>query len=208
VVALWQGAIPLRFPTVDVDDRYGIRLGLEHLVELGHSRIAFASARLPGGNPAREESYVEFMTEVFGGVPEGYLQHCESSMTGGSQAIESLLALEDTPTAVACSTDAVAVGVSHGAYDRSIEVPGQLSIVGFDDLALARFANPALTTLHMPTDEIVAEGVRLAHELVRDAAGAAHPSLKVFEPTLIERASTGMPRAIGPGGITAETSHN
>ena len=86
------------------------------------------------------------------------------------------------------------MGVSHGAFGKGIDVPGLLSIVGFDDLVLARFANPALTTLRMPTDEIVAEGVRLAHELVRDPAAAAHPSLKVFEPKLVKRASTGPPR--------------
>jgi DNA-binding LacI/PurR family transcriptional regulator len=207
VVALWQGAIPLRFPTVDVDDRYGIRLGLEHLAELGHRRIAFASARLPGGNPAREEGYVEFMTERFDGVPDGYLQHCDSSMTGGAQAIEAILELDEVPTAVACSTDAVAVGVSHGAYNRGIEVPGQLSIVGFDDLMLGRFSNPALTTLRMPTDEIVAEGVRMALEYVRDPAASAHPSLKVFEPTLILRASTGPPRSGGLPSSAGASSH-
>ena len=194
VVALWQGAIPARFPTVDVDERGGIRIGLEHLVELGHRRIGFASARLPGGNPAREEAYVEFMSEHLGGVPDGYLQHCESSMIGGAQAIDVMLGLEDPPTAVACSTDAVAVGVSHGAYDKGVEVPRQLSIVGFDDLMVARFSNPALTTLHMPTAEIVAEAVRMALEFIGDPAAAAHPTLKVFEPTLVRRASTGPPR--------------
>ena len=134
------------------------------------------------------------MTEELGGVPDGYLQRCESSMTGGAEAIEAMLKLEDMPTAVACSTDAVAVGVSHGAHSRGTEVPARLSIIGFDDLMLARYSIPALSTQHLPTAEIVAEVVRMALEFVRDPAAGAHPSLKVFEPSLVQRASTGPPR--------------
>ena len=75
VVALWQGSSPREFPTMDVDDRAGVVTGLEHLVELGHSRIAFVSAALPGNNPVREDAYVAFMRDRFGGVPTGYVQH-------------------------------------------------------------------------------------------------------------------------------------
>ena len=66
VVALWQGRSPIRFPTVDVDDRKGIAIGLEHLVQLGHERIGFVSARLPGDNPTREEAFIDFMVSRFG----------------------------------------------------------------------------------------------------------------------------------------------
>ena len=61
VVALWQGTSPLEFPTADTDDRAGIRAGLEHLASLGHRRIAFVSAELPGDFRVREDAYVDFM---------------------------------------------------------------------------------------------------------------------------------------------------
>ena len=76
-------------------------------------------------------------------------------------------------------------------------VPDDLSIVGFDDLMYAAYTIPALTTLRMPTSEIVAEGVRLAVEFVRDPAASRVPRLMVYDPTLIIRESTAPPRRVG-----------
>src|SRR6185312_17154591 len=103
VVALWQGTSPLEFPTADADDRAGIREGLEHLAALGHRRIAFLSAELPNGYRVREDAYVDFMREHFGGVPAGYLMHCPNTLTGGDIALRHLLELPEPPTAVATS---------------------------------------------------------------------------------------------------------
>ena len=194
VVAMWQGQSPTWFPTVDVDDRRGVALGLEHLVELGHERIAFVSARLPGDNPDREQSYVDFMAERFGGVPDGYLQRCENSLAGGERALKSLLRLPVTPTAVACANDVAAVGVLHGAHSRGVPVPDALSVVGYDDLMFAAYTIPALTTLRMPTAEIVREGVRMAMELVQHPSPSRSPSKTLFAPTLIVRGSAARPR--------------
>ena len=200
VVALWQGRSPVGFPTVDVDDQAGIAIGLEHLVLLGHERIGFVSARLPGENPTREEAFVEFMTARFGGVPDGYVQRCESTLAGGEAGIKALLGLPEPPTAVACSTDLAAVGVLHGAHSLGVTVPDTLSVVGYDDLMFAPYLVPALTTLRMPTTEIVAEAVTTAMELVRDRAASRAPRRTVFEPTLVVRESTAPP---SPGARAA-----
>ena len=193
VVALWQGVSPLEFPTVDVDDRAGIMAGLEHLVGLGHERIAFISGRLPGDNWQRRDAYVEFMTERFGRVPPGYLQEVPNTLAGGEHALRQLLGLAEPPTAVATSTDLVAVGVLHAAYSLGRTVPDELSVVGFDDLLLAAHTVPALTTLRMPIAGIVGEGVKLAIELGRDATASREPRVTVFKPTLIVRQSTARP---------------
>ena len=95
VVALWQGSSPLEFPTVDVDNHAGIFAGLEHLVGLGHERIAFVSGQLPGDNPQRLDAFVEFMTDRFGGVRQGYIQHVPNSMAGGEAALAALLELAE-----------------------------------------------------------------------------------------------------------------
>ena len=71
VVATWQGTSPLEFPTVDVDERAGIIAGLEHLIELGHDRIAFVSGRLPGDNWQRQDAFTEFMTGALRRGPGG-----------------------------------------------------------------------------------------------------------------------------------------
>jgi DNA-binding LacI/PurR family transcriptional regulator len=195
VVALWQGTSPLEFPTIDVDERAGIIAGLNHLIGLGHERIGFISARLPGDNWQRQESYIEFMRERFGGLPDGYVQVVPNSLAGGEEAVRALLALPDPPTAVVTSTDLAAVGVLHAAYSDGRTVPNELSVVGFDDLLLAAHTVPALTTLRMPIGEIVGEGVELAIEMGRDPTASRAPRRKVFEPTLIVRQSTAPPRS-------------
>jgi DNA-binding LacI/PurR family transcriptional regulator len=195
VVALWQGNSALEFPTVDVDDDAGVIAGVAHLVELGHERIGFVSAFLPGDNPRRRDAFVSAMTATFGGLPDGYVQRCPNTLAGGEAALRALFSLPEPPTAVACSTDLAAVGVLHAAHDLGQTVPDDLSVVGFDDLMYAAYTVPALTTLRMPTNEIVAEGVRLAIALARDAGASRAPRLAMFEPTLVVRKSTAPPRS-------------
>ena len=193
MVATWQGTSPLEFPTVDVNERAGIIAGLEHLIELGHERIAFVSGRLPGDNWQRQEAFTEFMTARFGGIRDGYVQVVDNSLAGGEAALRAVLELEDQPTAVVTSTDLVAVGVLHAAYNMHRVVPDELSVVGFDDLLLAAHTVPALTTLRMPIAEIVGESVELAIALARDPEASREPRRTVFDPTLVVRQSTAPP---------------
>jgi len=193
VVALWQGSSLLEVPTVDVDNVAGVRDGLEHLAGLGHRRIAFVSGRHLGDIREREAAFVDFMTERFGGVPAGYLRQAPNTPSGGEGALGALLELPEPPSAIMTSTDTLAVGVLHAAYSLGRAVPGALSVVGFDDILLASHTVPALTTLRMPTAEIVAAGVQMAIEAARDGAGAHPPLVKVFAPTLIVRQSTAPP---------------
>jgi DNA-binding LacI/PurR family transcriptional regulator len=190
VVALWQGNSPIDFPTVDVDDRAGVMAGLKHLIGLGHERIAFISAALPSDNPHREDAFVDFMSVRFGGVPEGYVQHVPNTLAGGEAALKSLLELPEPPTAIAASTDLVCVGLLHAAYGLGRTVPSQLSVVGFDDLFLAEYTVPGLTTLRMPIGEIVGEAVRQAIEFAHDPSLYREPRVTMFEPTLVVRQST------------------
>jgi DNA-binding LacI/PurR family transcriptional regulator len=182
VVGLWQGTSPLEFPTVDTDDRAGIRAGLEHLESLGHRRIAFLSAEVPVEYRVREEAYVDFMRSRFGGVPSGYLERCPSTLAGGDAALRRLLALAEPPSAVATSTDVAAVGALHAAHSLGATVPDRLSVVGFDDILIASHTVPALTTVRMPIAEIVSHAVSLAIALAREPDAPRRPSLEVFSP--------------------------
>ena len=193
VVALWQGVSPLEFRSVDVDNRAGTMIGLRHLGDLGHERIGFVSASLPGPNWQREQAYVEFMKANFGGVPEGYVQRVSNSLAGGEAALRAFLELPEPPTALATSTDLSAVGVLHAAHAAGLVIPDEMSVVGWDDLTISAFTVPGLTTLKMPTTQIVAEGVRIAVELAQDPSASREPSVISFEPTLIVRESTAPP---------------
>jgi DNA-binding LacI/PurR family transcriptional regulator len=194
VVGLWQGSSPLEVPTVDVDNDAGIRAGLDHLVGLGHERIAFVSGRPLGDIREREAAFQAYM-QPHGGIRDGYVQHVSNTPGGGEAAIRALLALPEPPTAIVTSTDTLAVGALHAAYSQGVNVPADLSVVGFDDILLASHTVPALTTLRMPTADIVAEGVRLAIDFARDPSAPRHPSVTVMAPSLIVRQSTAPPRA-------------
>ncbi len=193
VVGLWQGSSPIGVATVDVDNEVGVRAGLDHLVGLGHERIAFVSGRPFGDIREREAAYAAYMEQRFGGIRDGYVQHVSNTPSGGDTAMRALLALSEAPTALMTSTDTLAVGALHAAYGRGIVVPRDLSIVGFDDILFASHTIPALTTLHMPTTEIVEEGVRIAIELARNPAFPRDPSVTLRAPQLIIRESTAAP---------------
>lgn len=199
VVAMWQGSSPIEFPTADVDEKAGTRLGLEHIASLGHSRIAYVSARLPGGNTNREDAYADFMTGRFGGVVDGYLQRVDNTLGGGEAALTALLALPEPPTAIVASTDLAAVGALHGAHRAGLVVPRDVSVLGFDDIPIAAYTVPALTTMRMPVAEMVADAVERAVTLARDPRASRDPRVRLFRPTLILRDSTAPPRTRLPG---------
>jgi DNA-binding LacI/PurR family transcriptional regulator len=194
VVALWQGSSPLEFPTADVDDRAGIRIALDHLVGLGHRRIGLVSAALPGDNPVRRDAFVSGITNRFGALPDGYVQEVPNTLAGGEAAIRAIAELPELPTAIVATTDLVAVGVLHAADTLGLRVPVDLSVTGFDDILIAAHTVPALTTIRMPIAEIVGEGVRLAIELARDPTASRAPRVTRFEPSLVVRRSTAMPK--------------
>jgi DNA-binding LacI/PurR family transcriptional regulator len=193
VVALWQGSSALGVPTIDVDNQAGVRTAVEHLAGLGHQRIAFVGGRPLGDIREREAAFLEAMTERFGGVRNGYLQHVSNTPSGGATAVEVLLRLADPPTAIVASTDTLAFGVLHAAHALGRRVPDDLSVVGFDDILLASHTVPALTTLRMPAHEIVGEGLDIAIELARNPGQRPVRTVKVIPPRLIVRQSTAPP---------------
>jgi DNA-binding LacI/PurR family transcriptional regulator len=193
VVALWQGSSALGVPTIDVDNRAGIRAAVNHVADLGHERIAFVSGRPLGDIREREAAFNDVMTERFGGVRDGYLQHVSNTPSGGATALGVLLHLAEPPTAVVASTDTLAFGVLHAANALGRRVPDDLSVVGFDDILLASHTVPALTTLRMPAREIVGEGLDIAIELARNPGHRPERTVKVIPPELIVRQSTAPP---------------
>ena len=187
VVALWQGTQATGVPSVGVDNQAGIRAVLDHLIELGHRRIAFVGGRRLGDIKEREEAFVQHVARLHEPLREGYVQHGVNEPASGVTALERLLVLPEPPTAVVAATDVLAIGLLHAAHERGLRVPDQLSITGFDDLPLAAFTVPSLTTVGMPVREIIEHAVRMA--LGEEQARDRPPP--VLEPALVVRASTG-----------------
>lgn len=191
VVALWQGSKPTEIPSVSVDNRAGIRAVLDHLEDLGHDRIAFIGGHQLGDIREREDAFTGYLAERSSPLREGYIHKGPNEFEGGVSALNRLLDLPEPPTAVVASTDVLAIGALHAAHERGARVPEHLSITGFDDIPVASFSVPSLTTVRMPVREMVERAVAM----VLDGPGPDTPaSPSVLQASLVVRASTGRMR--------------
>jgi DNA-binding LacI/PurR family transcriptional regulator len=189
VIALWHGSELEGVPTVNIDNRAGMVAALDHLTDLGHTRVAFIGGRPLGDIRERRTAYTDYLEDHGLAVPAEYIQNVSNDPAGGEAALRALLALDEPPTAVVCSTDHLATGVLHAAADMAVAVPGALSVVGFDDIPIASYTVPALTTIHMPVNEMTAVAARLAMDEPEDGAGSVENFVVV--PSLVVRKSTG-----------------
>ena len=178
------------------DNVGGARAAAEYLLALGHVSIGFIGG--PPGSPLsvdRERGYVDAM-RANGFSPDRKLMVAgDFSAESGVRATEALLARGLPLTALVCANDEMALGALRAVRDRGLSVPVDMSIIGFDDIRLARFIDPPLTTVAQPMQEIGREAMTLLIDLLADPTT---PARKRMLPTqLIIRASTAKP---GPGG--------
>lgn len=134
------------FPSVRSDNRTGMRLAVDHLVELGHRRIGFLAG--PPGNVLTHErraGAVAALTAHGQHLPENLIAGHDFTLEAGFAAARLIAA--ERPSAVLCSSDQLAIGLISGLAAQGLSVPGDISVVGFDDIAYAPFAAPPLTTI-------------------------------------------------------------
>jgi len=137
----------------------GIRQAVQHLAALRHTRIAFiAGPQHLKSAMARREAFRTTMEEI--GLSPELIVIGDHRMEGGMKAFHELHALSNPPTAVLCSNDMTAIGVMREAFELGIRVPEDLSVIGFDDIRMAGFLIPPLTTVQMSQSELA----RLAFE--------------------------------------------
>jgi DNA-binding LacI/PurR family transcriptional regulator len=191
VVALWHGSHLDGFPTVTVDNAFGIHAALSHLVELGHERIAFVGGESLGDIRERQAAYEDFLSERGLPRPARYVQRVNNTPPGGGEAFAALAALSKPPTAIVAATDVLAIGVVYAARSSGLTIPDDLSVVGFDDIPLAASTYPGLTTVRMPVAAMVRAAVERAVGGGSGEPRAAAGSGQSFQPVLIVRRSTG-----------------
>jgi DNA-binding LacI/PurR family transcriptional regulator len=178
-----------------VDYGEGIRQAVQHLAALGHRRIAFITGPLRLRSAiARRDAFYKGMDEIGLPVPPEHIVEGSHSMEGGIAAMERLIARGELPTAVMCSNDMTAIGVLHALYRTTHKVPQEISVVGFDDVHLAQFMLPPLTTVQMSCTHLAAAAVEaLRAGIERDHAKAETKEWRI--PTqLVVRQSTAVPR--------------
>lgn len=183
------------FYSVMVDDFLGARLAVEHLLGLGHRAIGYLGAgNRPRSNQRRLEGYRRALSEA--GImpqPEWAVQTSaanllENDVEVGQQLLPGLLA--EGVSAVFCYNDMMAVGALMACRELGLHVPGDLSVAGFDDIALARYVNPPLTTVHQPMQEIG----RFATQMLLDLLDEKRVQNHVLTPFLVERGSSAPPK--------------
>lgn len=179
-------------PTVDVDDIQGGHLVVEHLVKLGHRKIAHI-----GGNedlistPNRRNGYLAAMKNYGLPINDDYLQHAGYDGTHAAEVASKLFRLPEPPTAIFAGNDKIAIEVMHAAAEAGLCIPGDLSIVGYDDSPVTLYLKPALTTVHQPLDAIGAKATKLLMSLINGEP--VEDKVYVMDPDLVVRSTTGPP---------------
>lgn len=174
-----------------VDYHHGIRQGVQHLAALGHRNIAFISGpmRLHSAQ-SRLAAFSKSLTECGIAINQDWIVEGDHTLEGGIVAAEKLLGNTKLPSAVICSNDMTAIGVLHKIYRAGLRVPDDLSIIGFDDIHMARVTIPPLTSIQMSRTELARAAVNALRAHVENTT--THREYKI-DTKLVVRESTGYP---------------
>ena len=178
-----------KHPHVILDDRSGARAIVEHLLSLGHKRIAFLGGlrrylgkqRLAGYRDALAAAGIQADPQL--AVESGY------DREGGESGIAQLLSLRARPTAIFATNHLVAAGAMYGAQRRGLHVPGDLSVASFYDGPVAELLNPTVTSVLFPLDRLGYESVSLLVQLLLDMP-VKSPRVVIAHERIVQRAST------------------
>ena len=184
-------ARPSRWAEVDSvtnDDRAGARMAVEHLIELGHRRIAHIDGGKGAGARARRDGYAEAMKQH--GL-EAMAVQGDYTEQGGAAGVARLFEKGGRPTAIFAANDLAAVGALHALEQRGLRVPDDVSLVGYDNTSLAALGHIDLTTIDQPRREIGATAVRLLLDRLDMKRTRARHLL--VQPSLVVRATTAPP---------------
>ena len=179
--------------SITVDNRLAARRAVEHLIELGHERIGLIVgpiiAELPTPVPEqRRLGYGDALRDAGLTIDPSLAVQGDGLAGGGARALSELIERPDPPTAVFCMTDEMAFGALEAARSAGMSVPGDLSIVGFDDHDLAEALG--LTTMRQAVGEM---GARAAEQVLARIDGRESPSDIIWEVRLVVRATTAAP---------------
>jgi DNA-binding LacI/PurR family transcriptional regulator len=174
------------FGHISVDDVAGAADLVRHLVSLGHERIGLIAG--PPLRPARLRLLGFRLALEEAGLEPGPILSCEESFEAGHVAAVELLSAPDRPTALVAYNDIIAIGAMRGARSIGLDVPGDVSITGFDDIEFASYVDPPLTTSRQPKREMGRRAVELLLDAVDGRGGLVRETLPA---DLVVRGSTG-----------------
>lgn len=194
-VVLVDGYLPgSGLPSVGLENELGGHLATQHLIELGHTRIAHITGRrasAPGTE--RMAGYTRALAEAGLEPEDSLIAKGDFEFESGCAAARELLDLSSPPTAIFAANDMMALGALSECQRAGLRVPEDISLVGFDDIRPASLVFPALTTVLVPKEEMGQRAVARLLQLVnREGKGAEQ---ELLMPALVERESTAPPKA-------------
>ena len=178
---------------IEVDHAAGGEMATAHLLSLGHARVACIVGPADLRPSQQREAGWRRALENAGITPRAdELVHGDFSPESGAAAMRRLLKSAQPPSAVFVCNDMMAIGALHAAHEAGIAVPDELAIVGFDDIELAAYTSPPLTTVAQPKEAIGTGAAGLLLERLRE--GRSEPRRAILQPELHRRASTARPK--------------
>lgn len=177
---------------VALDDRYGAFIATRHLIQQGHTDIGYlCSNHQISDADDRLQGYYDALKAHNLPCNERLVTFAEPDESGGEQAMTELLGRGRSFTAVACYNDSMAAGAMGVMNDNGIDVPREISLIGFDDVLVSRYVRPRLTTVRYPIVTMATQAAELALALAenRPAPEITH----MFSPTLVRRHSVVSP---------------
>ncbi len=187
-----MGQIPdTDFYSVDIDNFTASKQAVEHLVKLGHNRIAcITNAALSYTAAAdRMSGYREVLATHGILYDESLVRYGDFDPDSGYQQMKDLLRTNKLPTAVFVASDVVAIGAKAAIVEKGLRIPGDIALVGFDDIPLARYLDPPLTTVRLPASELATRASQMLVQLINKETPAEQ--LVLLESQLIVRQSCG-----------------
>ena len=181
------------------DDFYGICQVTRHLLELGHHKIAFlGNALVERTSQGRLNGFYHEMQAAKSPVPDDYVFHSPNDqLEGGEIGANYFINLPEPPTAIVCYNDMMAVGVVKALHDAGMQVPGECSVVGFDDIPFAAYTYPPLTTFAQPKYQLGYQAAKMMYRLLQgqsDAPDADPGQTLMLRGSLVVRETTSQVR--------------
>ena len=176
---------------VAIDYEPGIRQAVQHLAALGHRDIVFAAGAASDFTAElRRKSFRKAMREI-GIALESNIYNEDHTLEGGISAAHKILKREALPTAIICSNDLMAIGALKILHSFGLNVPGDVSLIGLDDIHLAQFTSPPLSTIRLPRTQLAETCFETLFQLLRPNARPPRGERVITD--LIVRESTGFP---------------
>jgi DNA-binding LacI/PurR family transcriptional regulator len=172
-----------------IDNKQAVRIGIRHLADLGHRKIAYiAGPQELYAARIRKDAYFEVMKELGLEVHLEWLQVGMFAYNSGAEGFKRILRNPSLPTAIFCANDETAFGTMDAIKQAGLRVPEDISVLGFDDIPLAQYFHPSLTTIRQPVDEIARWATSALLSNIDDGTPLAS---RTFPTDLIVRQSTG-----------------